>query len=157
MSARIIDGKAVAGAVRERVKGDAPAFAEEFGRPPALAAVLVGEDPASQVYIGGKRKASGEAGIRSVHHQLDASTHQEELEQLVRDLNADDEVDGILVQLPLPDHLDDDAVVGTIDPAKDVDGLTPVNAGLLAHGTPGLVSCTPAGVMELLAHEGVEV
>mgnify|MGYP001087043092 CR=1 FL=1 len=157
MAARVIDGKAVAAAVKERVKVDAAAFAEEFGRAPALATVLVGEDPASQVYIGGKRKASGEVGIRSVHHELDAATRQEDLEGLVGDLNADEEVDGILVQLPLPDHLDSDAVVATIDPAKDVDGLTPVNAGLLAHGTPGLVSCTPAGVMELLAHEGVEV
>jgi len=156
MAARIIDGKAVAGAVKERVKVDAAAFAEEFGRPPALATVLVGEDPASQVYIGGKRKASGEVGIRSVHHEIEASIRQEELEQLVRDLNADEEIDGILVQLPMPDHIDPDRIVQTIDPAKDVDGLTPVNAGLLAHGTPGLVSCTPLGVMELLAHEGVE-
>jgi methylenetetrahydrofolate dehydrogenase (NADP+)/methenyltetrahydrofolate cyclohydrolase len=157
MAARVIDGKAVAAAVKERVKVDAAAFEEEFGRPPALATVLVGQDPASQVYIGGKRKASGEVGIRSVHHELEAATHQEELEGLVRDLNADEEIDGILVQLPLPDHLDPDRVVETIDPAKDVDGLTPVNAGRLAHGSPGLVSCTPAGVMELLAHEGVEV
>jgi methylenetetrahydrofolate dehydrogenase (NADP+)/methenyltetrahydrofolate cyclohydrolase len=157
MAARVIDGKAVAAAVKERVKVDAAAFEEEFGRAPTLATVLVGEDPASQVYIGGKRKASGEVGIRSVHHELGAATRQEELEQLVRDLNADEAVDGILVQLPLPDHLDPDRVVGLIDPAKDVDGLTPVNAGLLAHGTPGLVSCTPVGVMELLAHEGVEV
>jgi methylenetetrahydrofolate dehydrogenase (NADP+)/methenyltetrahydrofolate cyclohydrolase len=157
VAARVIDGKAVAAAVKERVQVDAAAFAEEFGRSPALATVLVGEDPASQVYIGGKRKASGEVGIRSVHHELDASTRQEELEGLVRGLNADDEIDGILVQLPLPAHLDPDRVVATIDPAKDVDGLTPVNAGLLAHGTPGLVSCTPVGVMELLAHEGVEL
>jgi methylenetetrahydrofolate dehydrogenase (NADP+)/methenyltetrahydrofolate cyclohydrolase len=156
MAARIIDGKAVAAAVRERVKVDAAAFAEEFGRSPVLATVLVGEDPASQVYIGGKRKASGEVGIRSVHHEIDARVRQEELEQLVKDLNADDEIDGILVQLPLPDHLDPDRIVQLIDSAKDVDGLTPVNAGLLAHGTPGLVSCTPVGVMELLAHEGVE-
>jgi methylenetetrahydrofolate dehydrogenase (NADP+)/methenyltetrahydrofolate cyclohydrolase len=157
VAARVIDGKAVAAAVKERVQVDAAAFAEEFGRAPALATVLVGEDPASQVYIGGKRKASGEVGIRSVHHELDASTRQEELERLVESLNADDEVDGILVQLPLPDHLDPDRVVARIDPVKDVDGLTPVNAGLLAHGTPGLVSCTPVGVMELLAHEGVEL
>jgi methylenetetrahydrofolate dehydrogenase (NADP+)/methenyltetrahydrofolate cyclohydrolase len=156
VAARIIDGKAVAAAVKERVKVDAAAFAEEYGRSPALATVLVGEDPASEIYVGGKRKASGEVGIRSVHHELDASIRQEELEQLVKDLNADDEIDGILVQLPLPDHLDSDRVVLAIDPAKDVDGLTPVNAGLLAHGTPGLVSCTPAGVMELLAHEGVD-
>lgn len=157
MAARVIDGKAVAAAVRERVKVDVAAYEAESGRTPALATVLVGDDPASEVYIRGKHKASGEAGIRSVHHSLDAATSQDDLERLVADLNADDEVDGILVQLPLPDHLDPDRVVALIDPAKDVDGLTPINAGRLAHGTPGLVPCTPAGVMELLAHEGVDL
>jgi methylenetetrahydrofolate dehydrogenase (NADP+)/methenyltetrahydrofolate cyclohydrolase len=157
MAARVIDGKAVAGAVRERVKVDLAAFEEEFGRTPGLATVLVGEDPASQVYIGMKVRACEEVGIRSIHRQPEASIRQEELEALVEELNADEEVDGILVQMPLPDHLDADRIVALIDPAKDVDGLTPVNAGLLAHGTPGLTPCTPAGVMELLAHEGVEV
>ena len=95
--------------------------------------------------------------MRSIHHELDASIREEELLDLVRELDEDDEVDGILVQLPLPAHIDEDAVVAAIDPRKDVDGLTPVNAGLLAHGTPGLVPCTPAGVMELLDHEGVEL
>jgi methylenetetrahydrofolate dehydrogenase (NADP+)/methenyltetrahydrofolate cyclohydrolase len=156
MAARVIDGKAVAGAVKERVKVDAAAFEEEFGRPPALATVLVGEDPASQVYIGMKVRACEEVGIRSIHRQPEASIRQAELEALVEELNADEEVDGILAQMPLPDHLDADRIVALIDPAKDVDGLTPVNAGLLAHGTPGLTPCTPAGVMELLAHEGVE-
>ena len=104
-----------------------------------------------------KVRACEEVGIRSIHQQPDASIRQEELEALVEELNADDEVDGILVQMPLPDHLDSDRIVALIDPAKDVDGLTPVNAGLLAHGTPGLTPCTPAGVMELLEHEGVEV
>jgi methylenetetrahydrofolate dehydrogenase (NADP+)/methenyltetrahydrofolate cyclohydrolase len=157
VAARVIDGKAVAAAVKQRVKVDVAAYEAESGRTPQLVTVLVGEDPASEIYIRGKHKASGEAGIRSAHHGLDAATRQEELEDLVASLNADDDVDGILVQLPLPDHLDPDAVVQMIDPAKDVDGLTPVNAGLLAHGTPGLVSCTPVGVMELLAHEGVEL
>jgi methylenetetrahydrofolate dehydrogenase (NADP+) / methenyltetrahydrofolate cyclohydrolase len=157
MAARVIDGKAVAAAVKERVKVDVAAYEAASGRTPALATVLVGDDPASQIYIRGKHKASGEVGIRSVHHGLDAATRQEELEKIIADLNADDDVDGILVQLPLPDHLDPDRVVAMIDPAKDVDGLTPINTGLLAHGTPGLVSCTPAGVMELLAHEGVEL
>jgi methylenetetrahydrofolate dehydrogenase (NADP+) / methenyltetrahydrofolate cyclohydrolase len=157
MSARVIDGKAVAAAVRERVRVDVAAYEAESGRTPQLVTVLVGDDPASEIYIRGKHKASGEAGIRPAHHGLDASTRQEELEELVKALGADEDVDGILVQLPLPDHLDPDRVVALIDPAKDVDGLTPVNAGLLAHGTPGLVSCTPAGVMELLAHEGVEL
>jgi methylenetetrahydrofolate dehydrogenase (NADP+)/methenyltetrahydrofolate cyclohydrolase len=157
MAARTIDGKAVAGAVKERVKVDLAAFEEEFGRAPGLATVLVGADPASEVYVGMKVRACEEVGIRSIHQQPDASIRQEELEALVEELNADDEVDGILVQMPLPDHLDSDRIVALIDPTKDVDGLTPVNAGLLAHGTPGLTPCTPAGVMELLAHEGVEV
>ena len=157
MAARAIDGKAVAAAVRERVKVDVAAFEAETGRVPALATVLVGEDPASEIYIRGKHRACEEVGMRSVHHGLEAGIGEEELLGLVRRLGSDDDVDGILVQLPLPAHLDPDAVVQTLNPQKDVDGLTPVNAGLLAHGTPGLVPCTPAGVMELLAHEGVEL
>lgn len=157
MAARIIDGKAVAAAVRERVAAEVPAFESERGRPPVLATVLVGEDPASQVYVGGKHRACEEAGLRSVHHGLSAETTEEELLGLVGQLNGDDEVDGILVQLPVPDQIDPDRVVSAIDPAKDVDGLTPVNAGLLAHGMPGLVPCTPSGVMELLRQEGVEL
>jgi methylenetetrahydrofolate dehydrogenase (NADP+)/methenyltetrahydrofolate cyclohydrolase len=157
MAARAIDGKAVAGAVKERVKVDLVAYEEEFGCAPGLATVLVGADPASEVYVGMKVRACEEVGIKSIHQQPEASIRQEELEALVEELNADDEIDGILVQMPLPDHLDSDRIVALIDPAKDVDGLTPVNAGLLAHGTPGLTPCTPAGVMELLAHEGVEV
>jgi methylenetetrahydrofolate dehydrogenase (NADP+)/methenyltetrahydrofolate cyclohydrolase len=157
MAARVIDGKAVAAAVKERVKVDLAAYEEEAGRTPGLATVLVGEDPASEVYVGMKIKACAEVGINSIHKSPPAPIRQEELEELVKSLNDDEEVDGILVQLPLPDHLDSDRIVQLIDPAKDVDGLTPVNAGLLAHGTPGLIPCTPAGVMELLAHEGVEV
>ena len=157
MAARVIDGKAVAAAVRERVKVDVAAYEQEAGRAPTLATVLVGEDPASQIYIRNKRRSCEEVGMRSVHHGLDAGIGQEELLDLVRRLGEDDKVDGILVQLPLPAHLDSDAVVQALNPQKDVDGLTPVNAGLLAHGTPGLVPCTPAGVMELLAHEGVEL
>ena len=157
MAARVIDGKAVAAAVRERVKVDVAAYEQETGRVPTLATVLVGEDPASEIYIRNKRRTSEEVGMRSVHHGLEAGIKQEELLGLVRDLGEDDDVDGILVQLPLPAHLDSDAVVQALNPEKDVDGLTPVNAGLLAHGTPGLVPCTPAGVMELLSHEGVEL
>jgi len=157
VAARVIDGKAVAAAVRERVEVDVAAYVEEAGRVPALATVLVGDDPASQIYVRNKRRTTEEVGMRSVHHGLEASIRQEELLDLVRALGEDDEVDGILVQLPLPAHLDSDAVVQALNPQKDVDGLTPVNAGLLAHGTPGLVPCTPAGVMELLAHEGVEL
>ncbi len=157
MAARVIDGKAVAAAVKERVKVDLAAYEQESGRRPALATVLVGEDPASEIYVRNKIKACEEVGIRSLHQAPPAAIRQEELEELVAGLGADEDVDGILVQLPLPDHLDSDRVVALLDPAKDVDGLTPANAGLLAHGTPGLVPCTPAGVMELLDHEGVEL
>ncbi len=157
VAARTIDGKAVGAAVRARVKVDVAAFVEEAGRLPTLATVIVGDDPASEIYIRNKHKACGEAGMGSVHHGLEAATSEETLLALVAELGADDEVDGILVQLPVPAHIDPDAVVAAIDPRKDVDGLTPTNAGLLAHGTPGLVPCTPAGVIELLRHEGVEL
>jgi len=155
VAARVIDGKAVAATVRERVKVDVAAYKEETGRTPGLATVLVGEDPASQVYVGMKRRNTEEVGMRSIHHEPDASIREQELLDLVRELNEDDEVDGILVQLPLPAQIDEDAIVAAIDPKKDVDGLTPISAGMLAHGAPGLVPCTPRGVMELLAHEGV--
>jgi len=155
VAARVIDGKAVAAAVRERVKVDVAAYEQEAGRVPGLATVLVGDDPASEVYVGMKRRSCEEVGMRSIHHEPESSIREEELLELVRELNDDDEVDGILVQLPLPAQIDEDAVVAAIDPLKDVDGLTPINAGMLAHGAPGLVPCTPAGVMELLAHEGV--
>ncbi len=157
MAARAIDGKAVAATVRERVKVDVAAYEEEVGRVPGLATVLVGEDPASEIYVRNKRRTTEEVGMRSIHHGIEASMREDELLDLVRELGEDDDVDGILVQLPLPAHIDSDAIVAAINPQKDVDGLTPVNAGLLAHGTPGLVPCTPAGVMELLAHEGVEL
>jgi methylenetetrahydrofolate dehydrogenase (NADP+) / methenyltetrahydrofolate cyclohydrolase len=157
VAARTIDGKAVAATVRERVRVDVAAYAEEAGRFPGLATVLVGEDPASEVYVRMKRRNCEEVGMRSIHHEPDASIGEDELLALVRELNESPEVDGILVQLPLPAHIDEDAIVAAIDPGKDVDGLTPVNAGRLAHGAPGLVPCTPAGVMELLAHEGVEL
>jgi methylenetetrahydrofolate dehydrogenase (NADP+)/methenyltetrahydrofolate cyclohydrolase len=157
VAARLIDGKAVAAGVRERVRSEVSAYEEEAGRTPALATVLVGEDPASEIYIRNKRRACEEVGMRSVHHGLGEATSQEVLLELVGALGEDADVDGILVQLPVPDQIDPDAVVRAIDPAKDVDGLTPVNAGLLAQGMPGLVSCTPAGVMELLDHEGVEL
>jgi methylenetetrahydrofolate dehydrogenase (NADP+)/methenyltetrahydrofolate cyclohydrolase len=157
VAARTIDGKAVAAAVRERVRVDVAAYEEETGRVPTLATVIVGDDPASEIYVRNKHKACEEVGMRSVHHGLVAATSEEELLGLIASLGNDDDVDGILVQLPVPAHIDPDAVVAAIDPGKDVDGLTPQNAGLLAHGTPGLVPCTPAGVIELLAHEGVEL
>jgi methylenetetrahydrofolate dehydrogenase (NADP+)/methenyltetrahydrofolate cyclohydrolase len=157
LTAHLIDGKAVAAAVRERVKVDVVAFREQTGRTPTLATVIVGDDPASEIYVRNKHKACADVGMGSVHHGLEAATLESELLELVGRLGDDDEVDGILVQLPVPDQIDPDAVVAALDPAKDVDGLTPLNAGLLAHGTPGLTPCTPAGVMELLAHEGVDL
>jgi methylenetetrahydrofolate dehydrogenase (NADP+)/methenyltetrahydrofolate cyclohydrolase len=158
VSAKVIDGKAVAAEVRERVRSEVAEYADaNGGRAPGLATVLVGDDPASQIYVHNKHKASEEVGIRSLDHQLPAQTTEDELLGLVERLNADPEVDGILVQLPLPEQIDPDAVLATLNPRKDVDGLTPTNAGLLASGAPGLVPCTPAGVMELLRHEGVEL
>jgi methylenetetrahydrofolate dehydrogenase (NADP+)/methenyltetrahydrofolate cyclohydrolase len=154
---RVIDGKAVAAEVRARVARGVEEFVTAHdGAVPGLATVLVGDDPASHVYVGNKRKSTEEVGMRSVHHGLDATISQEDLLALVAALNADDEVDGILVQLPLPEQITQDAVISAIDPAKDVDGLTAGSAGRLAQGRPGLVSCTPQGVMELLSHAGVE-
>ncbi len=157
MAARLIDGKAVSAAVRQQVAAEVARFAEERGRTPLLTTVIVGDDPASEVYVRNKHRACEEAGMRSAHYGLAAETSEDELLELVGTLGRDDDVDGILVQLPVPDQIDPDRVVAAIDPAKDVDGLTPVNAGLLAHGMPGLVPCTPAGVMELLRREGVDL
>jgi methylenetetrahydrofolate dehydrogenase (NADP+)/methenyltetrahydrofolate cyclohydrolase len=157
VAARTIEGKAVAAAVRERVRDEVAAYEAEAGRVPALATVIVGDDPASEIYVRNKHRACEEAGMGSVHHGLGAEASEAELLELVAGLGRDEDVDGILVQLPVPDQIDPDAVVAAIDPGKDVDGLTPLNAGLLAHGIPGLVPCTPAGVMELLRHEGVEL
>jgi methylenetetrahydrofolate dehydrogenase (NADP+)/methenyltetrahydrofolate cyclohydrolase len=158
MAAAIIDGKAVAADVRSRVADEVREFtAANDGRVPGLATVLVGDDPASHVYVGNKRKQTEEVGMRSIHHGLDAGTPQDDLLELLAELNADEGVDGILVQLPLPDGIDQDAVIASIDPTKDVDGLTAGSAGLLAQGRPGLVPCTPQGVMELLRVAGVEV
>ncbi len=157
MSARIIDGKAVAARVRAQVADGVDAFEEEHDTVPGLATVLVGDDPASHVYVGNKIKACEEAGIRSFHHGLDASVSQEDLLTLIGNLNTDDAVDGILVQMPLPDALDQDPVVAAIDSAKDVDGLTAASAGLLAQGRPNMVPCTPLGIMELLDEAATEV
>jgi methylenetetrahydrofolate dehydrogenase (NADP+) / methenyltetrahydrofolate cyclohydrolase len=158
VSARIIDGKAVAARVRARVREEVAALAAESGgRAPGLATVIVGHDHASELYVRNKHKASEEAGMRSLHHGLPAETGEAELIALIERLNLDDEVDGVLLQLPVPEHIDPDRVLLALDPGKDVDGLTPTNAGLLANGRPGLVPCTPAGVMELLRSEGVEL
>ncbi|MCW2336849.1 methylenetetrahydrofolate dehydrogenase (NADP+)/methenyltetrahydrofolate cyclohydrolase [Sphingobium sp. B2D3A] len=149
-----IDGKAFAAKLRGRMAEAVPAFVEKTGRKPGLAVVLVGEDPASSVYVRSKGKATVEIGMNSLEFKRPATISQEELIELVEELNADDSVDGILVQLPLPAHLDDKAVIATIDPAKDVDGFHVVNAGKLAVGDPtALVPCTPLGCLMLLKDE----
>ncbi|MCA1197597.1 bifunctional methylenetetrahydrofolate dehydrogenase/methenyltetrahydrofolate cyclohydrolase FolD [Sphingomonas sp. R647] len=150
MSAEIIDGKAFAANLRARVGEAAAAFEGQAGRKAGLAVVLVGDDPASAVYVRSKGKATVAANMASFEHRLPADTTQDTLIALVRQLNADAAVDGILVQLPLPRHLDEQAVVAAIDPGKDVDGLTPVSAGRLALGIDGLVPCTPLGSLMLL-------
>ena len=150
MTAAIIDGKSLATGLRARVAEGVEAFRKETGSVPGLAVVLVGEDPASAVYVRNKGRQTVEAGMLSFEHKLPAETRQKDLIGLVETLNADDRVDGILVQLPLPDHLDELAVVSAINPDKDVDGLHVVSAGRLASGLPGLVSCTPLGCMMLI-------
>jgi methylenetetrahydrofolate dehydrogenase (NADP+)/methenyltetrahydrofolate cyclohydrolase len=158
MAASVIDGKALAATVRERVAAGVADFkAANDGRVPGLATVLASDDPASDVYVSSKRRLTEEAGMRSIHHQLDPAASPEELLDVVARLNADDAVDGILVQLPIPDQHDQDAVIERIDPAKDVDGLTAGSAGRLAQGRPRLVSCTPRGIMELIATAGTQV
>src|SRR3954452_19087382 len=153
MSAKIIDGKAVAAQVRERVKAEVA----ELETAPGLATILVGDDPASHIYVRNKRNASAEVGIQSFHHELDASVPEGELADLIRQLGEDDRVSGILLQLPVPGHIDSDAMIELIHPDKDVDGLTTTNAGRLVQGRAGLVSATPAGVMELLDSENVDL
>ena len=150
MSAAVIDGKAFAATLRARVADYAATFTQSAGRKAGLAVVLVGEDPASEVYVRSKGKATLECGMASFEHKLAEDTAQDALLALVDRLNADPAVDGILVQLPLPKHLDEQTVVERIDPAKDVDGLTPVSTGRLALGLPGLVPCTPLGSLMLL-------
>jgi methylenetetrahydrofolate dehydrogenase (NADP+) / methenyltetrahydrofolate cyclohydrolase len=157
VAAEIIDGKAVAAKVRERVAREVEEL-RAAGVTPGLATVLVGDDPASAVYVRMKREDCAEVGIESFHHEPGGDITQEDLAELLRTLDADERVHGILLQLPLPDHLDQDVLIPLIDREKDVDGLTPANAGLLAQGrAEALVPCTPAGVMEMLDHAGVEL
>jgi methylenetetrahydrofolate dehydrogenase (NADP+)/methenyltetrahydrofolate cyclohydrolase len=153
MTARIIDGKAAAADLRRRVADVATAFREKTGRTPGLAVVLVGEHPPSAAYVRSKVKATVEAGLESFEHRIPAETLQEELLALVDRLNANPDVDGILVQLPLPKHVDEQAVLTRIDPDKDVDGFHPVNVGRLSIGLPALVACTPLGCLMLLQQE----
>ncbi|MGV3481663.1 MAG: bifunctional methylenetetrahydrofolate dehydrogenase/methenyltetrahydrofolate cyclohydrolase FolD [Sphingobium sp.] len=150
MNAQIIDGKAFAAGLRDRVAQHTATFRDRAGRAPGLAVVLVGEDPASQVYVRSKHKATVAAGMESFEHRLPVETTQDALLALVASLNADDAVDGILVQLPLPAHIDENAIIAAISPDKDVDGFHPVNAGRLATGLEGFVPCTPLGCVMLL-------
>ncbi len=156
MPATVIDGKAVAARVRAEVAEKAVSLEASLGRKPGLATVLVGDDPASSIYVARKHEACEEVGIASFHHEPGGDISQADLAALIEQLNSASEVDGILLQLPLPDHLEAEPLIASISPAKDVDGLTPYSAGLLATGTPGLVPCTPRGVMELLRSEGVD-
>ncbi len=151
MSAQILDGKVVA----EKVKADVADQVRSLGFQPGLATVLVGDDPASHTYVRGKRRDAESVGIDSIHHELPATTSQIELMALIELLNRDDGVDGILVQLPLPDGLDGEAAVEAIDPSKDVDGLHPFSLGRLMLGLDGLRPCTPSGIMKILDHYGV--
>jgi methylenetetrahydrofolate dehydrogenase (NADP+) / methenyltetrahydrofolate cyclohydrolase len=155
MAARRIDGKAIAQDVRAEVGRDVAAWVAQGHEPPGLATVLVGEDPASAVYVNGKQKASAEVGIRGFDHRLPQDAPHDEVETILKELAADPRVSGILLQLPTPPQVDGASLAAQIPPGKDVDGLTPVSAGLLAQGRPGLRPCTPSGVMELLRRHDV--
>jgi methylenetetrahydrofolate dehydrogenase (NADP+)/methenyltetrahydrofolate cyclohydrolase len=157
VSATIIDGKAIAAEVRADVAARVAEFREQSGRVPGLATVLVGEDPASAVYVGGKQRACAEVGMTPFDRRLAPDASYERVAAELQALKADDAVSGILLQLPVPAHLDGRSLTKMIPPEKDVDGLTPVNAGLLSLGDPGLRPCTPLGVIELLDRTGVEL
>jgi methylenetetrahydrofolate dehydrogenase (NADP+) / methenyltetrahydrofolate cyclohydrolase len=157
VTATIIDGKAISQRVRAQVGHEVAELTEHTGVRPGLATILVGDDPASAIYIANKRKACAEAGIVDLHQHLPAGASQAEVAQLIEQCNADPAVSGILLQLPVPDGLDGNALTALISPDKDVDGLTPISAGRLAQGSPGLRPCTPSGVLALLDTQGVEL
>lgn len=156
MAATLIDGKMIASQIRQQLKTEIDVFRSEHGVQPGLAVVLVGDDPASQVYVRGKEKACAEVGIRSERHELPAHASPEEILHLVRRLAADDQVHGILVQLPLPVGIDPNPIIAAVPPEKDVDGFHPQNMGNLLTGNTGLVPCTPAGIMELIRRTGID-
>ena len=157
MRGQLIDGKAIAAKVRAEVAFQLPALRARLGRSPGLTVVRVGDDPASAVYVNAKERIAKELGFASAQHHLPAATSESELLALIHTLNEQTEVDGILVQLPLPKHIDATKVLQAIDPAKDVDGFSPTNAGILAQGRPAMTPCTPAGVMRMLAEIGFAV
>ena len=153
---QIIDGKAISAEIKEELKAKVEKLKAQ-GIPICLAVIQVGSDPASSVYVGNKKKACAYIGIESLAYELPEETTQEELLKLIGELNGKDEVSGILVQLPLPRHIDEDAVIRAIDPGKDVDGFHPQSVGALCIGQPGFVSCTPAGIIQLLKRSGIEI
>ena len=157
MNTQIIDGKMISGQVKDEVRDKTAAFTEKTGVNVCLAVILVGEDPASQVYVRNKKKACEYVGFKSLSYELPATTSQDELLELINKLNADDTVHGILVQMPLPRHIDEKTVIDSISPKKDVDGFHPMNVGALCIGEPGFVSCTPAGVIQLLKRSNIEI
>lgn len=157
MNTQIIDGKMISGQVKDEVRDKTAAFTEKTGVNICLAVILVGEDPASQVYVRNKKKACEYVGFKSLSYELPATTSQDELLELINKLNADDTVHGILVQMPLPRHIDEKTVIDSISPKKDVDGFHPMNVGALCIGEPGFVSCTPAGVIQLLKRSNIEI
>jgi methylenetetrahydrofolate dehydrogenase (NADP+)/methenyltetrahydrofolate cyclohydrolase len=157
MTATIIDGRAVAARVRAQVADEVKALARDGARPPGLATILVGDDPASAIYVANKRKACAEVGIADLHRHLPATSGRDEIAAVIEECNADPEVSGILLQLPLPEGVNAPAMTARISPEKDVDGLTPISAGRLAQGSPGLRPCTPQGVIELLDTYDVEL
>lgn len=153
---QIIDGKAISAQIKDEVKEQVAALAAQ-GKKVCLAVIQVGNDPASSVYVGNKKKACAYVGIESLAYELAEETTQEKLLSLIGELNAREDVNGILVQLPLPKHIDEDAVIRAIDPKKDVDGFHPQSVGELCIGQPGFVSCTPAGIIQLLKRSGIEI
>jgi len=157
MGTKIIDGKLISDQIKEELREKTAKLISEKGVTPCLAVILVGEDPASQVYVRNKEKACEKIGYKSMAYKLPASTSTDELLELIDKLNKDKEVHGILVQLPLPSHIDEKKVLNFIDPSKDVDGFHPMNVGALCIGEEGFVSCTPAGIIELLKRSGVEI
>lgn len=157
MSAKLIDGKAVAAKLRDQVARDAATFAEQYGRPPGLATILIGGDPASEVYVASKQRACAEVGIEGFSFTLPADATRDDAIATIDEANENPAISGILCQLPVPEHLDGVELTGRVDPSKDVDGLTTASAGQLSLGLPGLRPCTPRGVMMLLDEVGVEL
>ena len=157
MSDKLIDGKLVSKEIREIIRSKAAKIKEESSRIPGLAAVLVGEDPASQIYVRNKRKACEDVGIYSEEHKLAESTTQNELLELINKLNNDKNINGILIQLPLPSHIDESLILNSVAPDKDVDGFHPINAGYLFEGKPSFIPCTPHGIIKMLEFYEIEI